>query len=83
MASRRRTSKRSRRSKSPKRTRSKVSKRSSRRSKSRKSKGSKRRPLNQFFKMMLDARKRGLPSFTYKNKTYTDKSGSGFYKRGR
>lgn len=33
--------------------------------------------------MMLDARKRGLPSFTYNGKTYTDKSGSGFYKRGR
>lgn len=82
MASRRRTSKRSRRSKSPKRTRSKgLSKRSSRRSKTRKSKS--KRPLNKYFKMMLDARKRGLPSFTYNGKTYTDKSGSGFYKRGR
>ena len=29
-----------------------------------------KRPLNQFFKQMLSAKKQGLMSFKYKNKTY-------------
>ena len=31
---------------------------------------SKKRPLNQFFKQMLAAKKAGLKSFQYKGKTY-------------
>jgi hypothetical protein len=30
--------------------------------------GSKKRPLNEYFKKMLDAKKRGLKEFTYKTK---------------
>ena len=34
---------------------------------------SKKRPLNQYFKQMLSAKKAGLSSFQYKNKTYSGK----------
>ena len=36
----------------------------------RKSSGKSKRKLNAFFKQMLSAKKQGLASFSYKNKTY-------------
>ena len=36
-------------------------------------KGKKKRKLNQFFVLMLDAKKKGLKSFKYKGKTYVGK----------
>ena len=33
----------------------------------------KKRKLNPFFKLMLDAKKKGLPSFQYNGKTYVGK----------
>ena len=46
------------------------SKRSKRRSVKR---GGTKRKLNAYFKLMLSAKKQGLSSFTYKNKTYMGK----------
>lgn len=40
-------------------------------------KGGKKTKKNEFFKLMLDARKKVLPSFTYNNKTYKRKTGKG------
>ena len=67
-----------------KRTSASKSKRSPKIRKSRKSKGTRKakRPLNKFFKMMMDAKKRNLPSFQYNGKSYTQRSKNGmiFYK---
>lgn len=57
--------------------------RKSRRSKTRKS-GKKKRPLNEFFKAMMAAKKNNVPSFTYKGKNYKRKEGKNgmvFYKK--
>lgn len=69
-----------RRSKSPKRSKSKSPKRSK---KSKRKSSGKKRKLNQFFKMMMDAKKRNMPSFVYKGKTYHQKQKNGmvFYKK--
>ena len=40
-------------------------------------KGSKKTKKNSFFKLMLDARKKTLPSFVYNNKTYKRTTGKG------
>ena len=40
-------------------------------------KGSKKTKKNEFFKLMLDAKKKVLPSFIYKNKTYKRTTGKG------
>ena len=40
-------------------------------------KGGKKTKKNEFFKLMLDARKKELPSFTYNNKIYKRKTGKG------
>ena len=40
-------------------------------------KGGKKTKKNDFFKLMLDARKKTLPSFIYNNKTYKRKTGKG------
>lgn len=51
--------------------------------KSRKS-GKKKRPLNDFFKAMMAAKKNIVQSFTYKGKTYKRKEGKNgmvFYKK--
>ena len=67
-----------------KRTRAPKSKRSPKVRKTRRSKGTRKskRPLNKFFKMMMDAKKRNLPSFQYNGKSYTQRSKNGmvFYK---
>lgn len=50
---------------------SRVKQRGARRSKRRTSKrGGPKRKLNAYFKAMLGAKKQGLSSFSYKNKTY-------------
>ena len=38
-----------------------------------KSKSKTKRPLNEYFKLMLDAKKKGLKEFKYKNHTYLRK----------
>ena len=38
-----------------------------------KTKSSKKRPLNAYFKLMLDAKKKGLKEFKYKNNVYVRK----------
>ena len=60
--------------------------RKSRHQKTRKSRksGKKKRPLNDFFKAMMAAKKNNVPSFTYKGKTYKRKEGKNgmvFYKK--
>tara|TARA_B100000686_G_C16635645_1_gene887126 strand:- start:563 stop:772 length:210 start_codon:yes stop_codon:yes gene_type:complete len=40
-------------------------------------KSGKKTKKNEFFKLMLDARKKVLPSFIYNNKTYKRKTGKG------
>lgn len=72
--------------KTPKTRRAKTpkSKRSPKVRKSKSSKGTRKskRPLNKFFKMMMDAKKRNLPSFQYNGKSYTQRSKNGmiYYK---
>lgn len=66
--------------KTPKSRRAKTPK--SRKSKSSKGTRKSKRPLNKFFKMMMDAKKRNLPSFQYNGKSYTQRSKNGmiYYK---
>lgn len=43
-----------------------------------------KKPLNDYFKAMLKAKKEGVPSFKYKNSTYKKKEGKNgmvFYKK--
>ena len=58
-----------------KRRRKRKGKKSRRRTRKRKKsrKKGKKRPLNQYFKLMLNAKKKGLTSFKYKGKTYKGK----------
>lgn len=63
----------------------KGAKRSSKRKSSRKStkkRSGKKRKMNQFFTMMMAAKKKGSPSFSYKGKTYhrKEKNGMTYYK---
>ena len=62
--------KRRRRRSSKSRKGSKKARRTRKKSKSRKGK---KRPLNAYFKLMLNAKKKGLASFKYKGKTYKGK----------
>jgi len=55
-----------------KRRKGKKSK-SKRTRKKRKTRKGKKRPLNAYFKLMLNAKKKGLASFKYKGKTYKGK----------
>ena len=49
----------------------------SRRGKKRKGKkGKKSKKMNEFFKLLIDAKKKDKPSFTYKGKTYKKKVGT-------
>lgn len=72
-----------RRSRSPKRSKRSKSRSPKRSKKSKRKSSGKKRKLNQFFRMMMDAKKRNLPSFTYKGKTYHQKNKNGmvFYKK--
>ena len=69
---------RKRKTKTKSRARSKKTERKSRKTK----KTGKKRKMNQFFTMMLAARKKNSPSFVYKNKTYHRKERGGvtFYR---
>ena len=68
---RRRKSSKSSKSKSSKSKKGgKKARRTRKKSKSRKGK---KRPLNAYFKLMLNAKKKGLASFKYKGKTYKGK----------
>ena len=63
----------------------KAAKRSGKRKGSRKStkkRSGKKRKMNQFFTMMMAAKKKGSPSFSYKGKTYhrKEKNGMTYYK---
>ena len=63
----------------------KGAKRSGKRKGSRKStkkRSGKKRKMNQFFTMMMAAKKKGSPSFSYKGKTYhrKEKNGMTYYK---
>lgn len=62
--------KRRRRRSSKSKKGSKKARRTRKKSKSRKGK---KRPLNAYFKLMLNAKKKGLASFKYKGKTYKGK----------
>ena len=54
----------------------------SRSRKSTKKRSGKKRKMNQFFTMMMTAKKKGSPSFSYKGKTYhrKEKNGMTYYK---
>ena len=65
--------KRRRRSKGSKSKSSKGSKKARRTRKKGKTRKGKKRPLNAYFKLMLNAKKKGLASFKYKGKTYKGK----------
>lgn len=69
-----------RRKSSRKSSRRKGSRKSSR--KSTKKRSGKKRKMNQFFTMMMAAKKKGSPSFSYKGKTYhrKEKNGMTYYK---
>ena len=71
--------------KAAKRSSSRKRKTQSKRKSSRKSskkRSGKRRKLNQFFSLMMAAKKKGSPSFVYKGKTYykKEKNGMTYYK---
>ena len=67
---RRKSSKNSKRKSSKSKKGGKKARRTRKKSKSRKGK---KRPLNAYFKLMLNAKKKGLASFKYKGKTYKGK----------
>lgn len=81
----RRTKRRGSRKAAKRSGRRKSSRRSGRRKSSRKStkkRSGKKRKMNQFFTMMMAAKKKGSPSFSYKGKTYhrKEKNGMTYYK---
>tara|TARA_B000000441_G_C21728697_1_gene344535 strand:- start:390 stop:620 length:231 start_codon:yes stop_codon:yes gene_type:complete len=55
----------------------KVGKKVVRRSSKKVKKASRKTKKNSFFKLMLEAKNKGLPSFVYNNKTYKRKTGKG------
>jgi hypothetical protein len=56
-----------------KRRKRRKGKKSRRTRKKKKTRKGKKRPLNAYFKLMLNAKKKGLASFKYKGKTYKGK----------
>jgi len=55
----------------------KVLRRTGKKVKKTSKKTSKKTKKNSFFKLMLEAKKKGQPSFVYKTKTYKRKTGKG------